>query len=267
MKSLCLKSNDDNTLNYLIDRFETFNLNDIYYSRNKFKSYNNVIIHYLENDNELFLNQLSNIFSFLVLELYEQKILENIIKYNYFYFNSSEIKSILTITTNALYNSNEYNSQNRELILYDSFYKYLSKNKHIYIDGFITFRLKKYITFLNNIINNSVNDFIIEREYLEFVSLLKIYINSNTPSSDIVYLIYNTNNSILLDNKKNIIKLDKNISNTKYMSDISFSNNDYILNTLLSILPSKIIIYLENNFTDKFINTLKLIFENKVEIN
>jgi len=50
------------------------------------------------------------------------------------------------------------------------------------------------------------------------------------------------------------------------LSDISFSNNDYILNTLLSILPSKIIIHLQNNYIDEFINTLALIFENKVEI-
>ncbi len=52
----------------------------------------------------------------------------------------------------------------------------------------------------------------------------------------------------------------------KYLSDISFSSNDYCLNTLLNLLPSKLHIHLVDNFEDEFITTLKLIFENRVYI-
>ena len=52
----------------------------------------------------------------------------------------------------------------------------------------------------------------------------------------------------------------------KYLSDISFSNNDYVLNTLLNLIPKKIYIHLIDNNTDEFINTVKLIFENRVKI-
>lgn len=266
MKSLCLKSNNSNTLNYLLDCFENFNLDNIYFSCNKFKNYENIIIHYLGNDDELFLTKLSNIFSFMIIDIYEQNILKKIISYNYFYFDSIEIKKIFEIALEQLNESPNYLEESRELIIFNSSYQYLKENKHIYIDGFINFRLKNYISFLNRIVDSSVNNFIVEREYLEFISLLKIYINSQTPSKDIVHLVYSTSNSILLDSNNNIIDINKNISNTKYLSDISFSNNDYILNTLLSILPSKIIIHLKNSSIDEFINTLTLIFENKVEI-
>ena len=54
----------------------------------------------------------------------------------------------------------------------------------------------------------------------------------------------------------------------KYFSDITFSDNDFILNTLLNILPQKIYLHLvsisPNNFD--FINTIKLVFENKITI-
>ena len=111
-----------------------------------------------------------------------------------------------------------------------------------------------------------LNKFIIEREYLEFISLLKLYINSQDSNFNIVHLIYTNTSSILLDENKNIINIDEEIFNAKYLSDITFSSNDYILNTLLTLLPKKIYIHLIDSEINEFINTLQLVFENKVEI-
>lgn len=72
--------------------------------------------------------------------------------------------------------------------------------------------------------------------------------------------------SILLDENKNVIKIDDHIFDAKYLSDISFSSNDYALNTLLTLVPNKIHIHLLENTPDDFINTLKLVFENRIEL-
>ena len=101
---------------------------------------------------------------------------------------------------------------------------------------------------------------------MEFISLLKLYINSQKNNSNIVHLIYNTSESILLDENKNIIMNSEEIFNAKYLSDISFSSNDYTLNSLLNLLPKKIYIHLIDNQIDQFINTLQLIFENRISI-
>ena len=110
------------------------------------------------------------------------------------------------------------------------------------------------------------NEYIIEKEYLEFISLLKLYVNSQPPSNSIIHLISSNFGIILLDDKLETIELQKN--NLKYFSDITFSDNDFILNTLLNILPQKIYLHLvsisPNNFD--FINTIKLVFENKITI-
>ena len=65
---------------------------------------------------------------------------------------------------------------------------------------------------------------------------------------------------------KNIINISDNIMKAKYLSDISFSSNDYALNSLLTLLPKKIYIHLIDNYVDEFIHTLGLIFESKIEI-
>ena len=133
------------------------------------------------------------------------------------------------------------------------------------LDGFVRFRLPDYEETLEEIVDFAVNQFIIEKEYTEFVSLLKVYVNSEPSKCDFVHLIYHNEKPILLDSNKNIIKTELNLMNAKYLSDISFSSSDMVLNTLLSILPRKIYIHLIDE-ADEFISTLQLIFENKIFI-
>ena len=144
-------------------------------------------------------------------------------------------------------------------------YNYLHENKNVIWQGFINFRTSAYIKTLDYAIDISVNKFIIEREYNEFISLLKLYINSKPNSNRIVHLIYINKESILLDENKNIIRMSEKNFDAKYLSDISFSSNDITLNTLLNILPKQIHLHLISNYSDEFIDTLKLIFENKMK--
>ena len=118
---------------------------------------------------------------------------------------------------------------------------------------------------LEEIVDFAVNQFIIEKEYTEFINLLKVYIDSKEPQTKLVHLIYTNGESILLDENKNVIVLDDYIFNAQYLSDISFSSNDFALNTLLTLLPKKIEVHLIS-LEDEFIHTLKLIFSNRISI-
>ena len=133
------------------------------------------------------------------------------------------------------------------------------------LDGFVRFRLKEYVKYIDNIVDEGVNKYIIDKEYTEFINLLKVYIESKKSEIDLIHLIYINGESILLDKNKNFISITENIFNAKYLSDISFSSNDFALNTLLTLLPEKIEIHLIEK-EDEFINTLKSIFEGRIQI-
>ena len=266
MKSICIKTNDITLLDYLLNELDYVESSPVYISSNRFKNYKNIIVHYRgENDNE-FIHEISCILSCLVIDELEEKFLKNIILKNYFYFNNNERKHILNICFNIFADDFTSNFDKKYNCLINCFESYLKENKAIILKGFINFRLKEYIKILDEIVDEAVNTFVIEKEYLEFVSLLKLYINSQNSTCDIVHLIYSNETSILLDENKNIIDTSKEIFKAKYLSDITFSSNDYALNTLLNILPKKIYIHLIDNLVDEFIQTLVLIFENRVEI-
>lgn len=266
MKSLCIKTNNSDLIKYLLNNLDSIELDDICFCCKKFKHYKNVIIHYSGNNNELFINKISSILSLLVIDELEPYLLERIIKANYFYFDFNERKQILELCFEMTGND-FYDTFDKKLnSLFNSFYEFLLKNKSIVLHGFINFRIKNYLEILDNVVNEAVNSYIIEKEYLEFISLLRLYINSQKSGCELVHIIYNNEESILLDENKEIISASKNALNTKYLSDISFSSNDYTLNSLLTLLPKKIYIHLIDCYIDEFITTLKAIFEEKVTI-
>ena len=266
MKSICIKTNNENLLDYLLNELDYIEVKPVAISKNQFKNYKNIIIHYSGNDNKKFVHEVSCILSCLVIDELEESFLKMILLKNYFYFNSTEMKHILELCYEIF--SDDFNTyfDKKHNLLINSFENYLITNKSIILTGFINFRIKNYMTILEDVVDEAVNSFVVEKEYLEFISLLKMYVNSQNSNCDVVHLIYNKNNSTLLDKDKNQINVSDDIFKAKYLSDISFSSNDYALNTLLTLVPKKIHIHLIDNCIDEFIHTISLIFENRVEI-
>ena len=267
MNSLCLKTNNVNLLKYLKNEFIEFNMSDVYFTTNEFKSYKNIIIHYKGSDVELFYNKIASVLSYLVIDYFENDIIKNILHSNYFYFDDNEYFNIINLCYENLCDNSDFSFKNRELILFDTFYNYIINHHSIILSGFINFRLNLYRRLLEELVDFSVNEFIIEREYHEFISLLKLYINTQKSLTNCVHIISLDYETFLLDEKLNIINIDNTSLNAKFLSDISFSKNDYILNTLLTILPEKVYIHQISVYANlEFINTLKLIFDKKVSI-
>lgn len=265
MKTVCVKTNNLKVTDYLLENLKELNLEGVYFSCHKFNIYNNFFIHYKGTDIELFLSYICNILASMVLDIFEESIIKKILSREYFYFDTIEKRQIMeNIQEQLLDLSDDVN--NRGDLLFDKFYDFLENNSKLYLKGFMTFRQKPYIGELEKLIDTAVNQYLIEKEYTEFVSLLKLYVNSEGTKTDFVHLIYTQNEPILLDSKKNIIQTDINLTNAKYLSDINFSSCDMILNTLLNIIPEKIYIHLVNDELDEFITTLQLIFEKRVHI-
>lgn len=241
---------------------DNLNETDLVYSyllehnSNKFefdKQDNKIICYYSS------LSSFANLISNLIIDLYEENVIREILEKHYCYFSAYEQLEILRESSNIV--KDEQNS--KKDLVYLSVFDYLKNDSSMLLSGFIKFRLKDYIEVLEYLIDLSVNTFVINREYNRFVLLLKEYISSSESKMDVVHLVYLKEESILLDEDKNIIPFDDNILDAKYLSDISFSSNDFCLNTLLNIVPKKIFVH---TFTesDIFLQTLKKIFHTRI---
>jgi len=260
LKSFCIKTNNREIINYLLNKFDKIDFANISYIDRKFKIYNNFIVHYTGENLEEFYKILGNIITDTIIKFYEIHIIRRILGFNYFYFDEFERNKIEEVCIESLKN-NKFKNRNKTIC--NKIQKYLKKNKSMILDGFVTFRIKEYIEKIDELVDEGVNKYIVEKEYAEFISLLKMYVNSKEPETEEIHLIYTNGESILLDKNKDIITIANNSFNAKYLSDITFSSNDFALNTLLSLLPKKINVHLITK-KDEFIDTLCLIFEEKV---
>ncbi len=114
MKSICIKTNNSNLLDYLYNEFKLIDEDNICFSLNEFKNFKNIIIHYNGDDLPSFIRKVSSILSYLVIDEFEEDLLKNIIFKNYFYFDNKEKEQILMALQGI---SATENSQSEELLI------------------------------------------------------------------------------------------------------------------------------------------------------
>ncbi len=263
MISICIKDNDQKLQDYIENEIKKSKINDLYFSKHCFKIYKNIIVHYKGNEINNFFDLLSKIIANSIIIFYEPQKIKNLINFDYFYFSKNDKKIIFDEYKILLKKISEEEKNYKYDMIFQAVNNYLRNNKVIVLEGFINFRLKNYIAFLRDSIGEAVNQFIIDKEYIEFVNLLKDYVDSRVPNNSIINLIYINSEAILLSDNGEIINLDK--FDSKYLSDISFCNNDYVLNTLIGLLPNRIMLHLISP-KDNFIKTVELIFGDKVKL-
>ena len=261
-KTICIKTNNKKIINSLLEQFESADIPNIYVSCYHFKIYTNVIVHYVGTNLPSFLNTISSTLSYIIVDFYEPKIIQNIINTNYFYFSTIDKKNIYNI---CLTNINYLDSISLFQSISDKFYKYFMDNKYAILDGFVNFKLQDYIKELDSYVDICVNKYIIDKEYTEFVSLLQSYIQNTPCLADTIHLVYLNHESKLFDSSYKEIKYNMDFFNNRYISDISFSYNDFALSSLLTLLPHKLYLHLLTK-EDEFISTLKQIFKNRIII-
>ncbi len=261
MISLSIKENNKKIQNFLLSEIKKSSISEIYFSIKKFKIYDNLIIHYKGKNLSSFYDFIAFIISKAIIKFYEPQILKRLFDYNYFYFDIPDEKIIMDEYKLITKRNRKNNFNLKQRLIKKELINYIKNNKSLVLSGFVYFRLSRYISYITKLLEDSVNQFVVDKEFFEFVDLLKNYVDSKIPNNIIINLVYVNSKAFLLDETGNTIKLDK--FNSIYLSDISFSNNDYVLNTLVSLLPAKICLHLTTK-EDSFIKTIKMIFSDRI---
>ena len=153
MKSLCIKTNNSNLLQYLLNELQHLEIEQVYFSEKQFRHYKNIIIHYTGDNEELFINKISSFLSLLVIDELEEELINKILIQNYFYFDVNERKEILNLYFDITANDFSDIFDKKFKALFESFYSFLSSHKSLVLKGFINFRIKAYMEILDDIVN------------------------------------------------------------------------------------------------------------------
>lgn len=216
---------------------------------------------------------ISRIVTETILDNWEEKLIRKIIKDNYFYLNEKEKDTICDTALKLL--------QEDKGVLPGGFYKitrknkvmrdvldYLSSNETIIIDGIVNFRLHNYMKDLSDTIERAIELFITEREYNEFIKLLRYFVEIQECKIDVLHLLpLSEGKYLLLDGLKNKIngELFEEIKADITEGDINY--DDLLISTLITISPRKIILHDLDGFRNKeLIKTITNVFNDRIDI-
>ena len=154
MKSICIKTNNQEIIEYLISTFEKLPMN-LCISNYRFKKYDNVIVHDIQRDEKEFYDVISIVLKSAIERFFESDLIKKCIKENYFYLNEAEQEYVLKISHQSMnLPDNKIGYKNR--LLKELVRRYVMENKAMILEGFMNFRAREYKELLDNIVEVSV---------------------------------------------------------------------------------------------------------------
>lgn len=214
------------------------------------------------------LEYVSTIIADVVVDHLEKKFINRIIKHKYNHFSTDERDVIGEMTVNHLNESLTPDKKlgkilRREEIIRQTI-RYFNKNQDINVEGFVRFRLKDYIDELKLAVELAVDDFIIEKEYNEFIDLLKYFVDIQEPRIKQANVIQIKNGSFkILDTEGNVINNEYLEGYLADMFDGEVEYEDLLVSALINVAAEKIILHFNKEDTEA---TVRKIFDERVEI-
>lgn len=213
-------------------------------------------------------NAIANCIADIIVEEWEVRLIRKIIRDNYFYYNEEEKQSILKKAKEIL-NPNSFSSYHRELRrekVKEKILTYLDLHQDLVLEGFINFRLKEYQDELEQTVNSAVDEFMLEKEYLEFIRLLKYFVDIQEPRVDKVKIIFNKQEAFkLLDGENKALKHDCLEGLMADLAENEINHDDLLISALITLAPREVEIHLEEGMdTGDTVKTIQNVFGKRV---
>ena len=217
--------------------------------------------------------KISEILTEYILINHEYSLIKNIVFSDYLYLSLNEKNEILEKAYNLITtNENEFLKMlivlKRRFLIKQSILEVLNENDTINIKGFINFRLNEYKKMLSELVEKVIKDYRIQKEYKEFIAMLKFFVDTQEKRSNRLHIIFEeTGKYTILDefNKNITEECFEEFNETKEKNHLS--NEDLLISALITLAPKKVFIHFNTeNYNQKILKTIKQIFENKVFI-
>ncbi|MFZ3171689.1 MAG: putative sporulation protein YtxC [Carboxydocellales bacterium] len=230
---------------------------------------------YSEEDiSKIFRHHLANVISDVIISEWEEDLLDEIIRENYYYFNEDERKIIFEHAFQSLNHSLDtpgdglVYSINRKSKILQKLLDYLAANNQLVVDGFIKFRLKEYLNELEESVERAVDDFIMDREYKEFIRLLKYFVDIQEPRIELVHVTLAPSGAFRLrDKDRQVIESDYLDGILLDQADTEINYEDLLVSALITLAPKEVVLHIKNEGQyDNTVTTLKNVFTNRVMV-
>lgn len=201
-----------------------------------------------------------------IINEFEKKLVLRAVNKNCECFDKSDKLEIWKLSMKHLLDDEFLNNNNylyRLEIIKNKLAECFGTTDTIYLDGFVNFRLTDYTNDLEEVVDESVGEYMLELEYKEFINMLKFFLSLQLPKYGKVDIICGDEIRIIAD--ENDVTEECICDFQKDAGHDDGNRDDFVLNSLISIAPKRINVFVNNNHMSKELRqTLEQVFENKI---
>lgn len=181
----------------------------------------------------------------------EKELISKVLLSRYSYFDDSEREKIADFVLDTLNRRSQGDEEGqvqaavrrRNDVLF-TLLDYLDTGDCLILEGFMRFRLKRYMEQIETAADSAVDDFMLEKEYNEFIRLLKYFVDVQEPKIDEIHVIARPNGRFrLLDESGKAV-------DSEYLEGMPLEpgqgdadHEDLLISALIAVSPKKIILH------------------------
>ncbi|MFZ5815491.1 MAG: putative sporulation protein YtxC [Bacillota bacterium] len=207
----------------------------------------------------------------VIVERWESDMIRKIIRASYSYFSRDEQDIIADYTGRTLNGGGSdtryWHKVNRKSQILHKLRDYLDTADELVIEGFVTFRLREWVEELEDAVDRAVDEFLMEREYREFIRLLKYFVDVQEPRIDHVHVLLRRGGSFkLIDDDGGAIKSESLEEFVVEMVDSEVNYEDLLISALITLAPRSLTVHLPNRGgeRDEAVETITGVFGDRV---
>jgi putative sporulation protein YtxC len=230
--------------------------------------------YYTEKTVNIFNIYLANVLYKIVIGEFYKNEIEYFLNETYFFLKEEELIEIRSKCFDAMESEGKISDEstvyclNRRNNIIQKIILCLEQNKEINVNGFVRFRMKELVNELEGMVDKIVEKYMAEKEYTEFIKLLKYFVDIQESKLDVINIIIEKDGNYIVKDSEGESVLDQLLNelyDTKYSDAVSME--DIIISGLITNSPRSVIIHgLENCLNTEFIETIKNVFCDRVKI-
>jgi putative sporulation protein YtxC len=221
----------------------------------------------------IFKHQLSEMISEHILGEWEGRLINREIRRSCRGVTAEEQQIVYNKATQFLRRCNDNESLNllmnfgRKNRIAHRILDYIHSNPLMVVEGFINFCLQDYLTEIRFAVELAVEELKNEKEYNDFVTLLRYFVDTQVPKINEVNIMMDENGLFNLWDGSGI-KIEENYMSyfldDMLLNEINF--DDVLISILITIAPRRIILHNALNLGSEPVETIKKVFKEKIQV-
>jgi len=218
----------------------------------------------------MFRHCLANALSDLIVNEWERALILELLRAQYECFSQTEQWLILSSAARALDSREDgrpdlFRKVERKGKVLRLLLEYLSTHNEINLEGFITFRLRDYREQLSDAVGRAVDEFLMEREYQEFISLLRYFVQSQEPRLQVLHVVIRPRGAFKLMDDRGAAVTDDYLAESFLDTDWEVNSEDLLVSALITIAPERVVLHCPTKLDrTEGLDTIRAVFEGRV---